>query len=83
MSLIIWPVVWKVRREMLSINIQWDFCQPFPIPAWKFGYFTIYSITKLPRKTRKHDSIMVVVEKLTNVAHFIPMKINHKETNIA
>jgi hypothetical protein len=57
--------------------------QPFPIPEWKWEVVTIYFITKFPRTTRKHDSIMVVVDKLTKAAHFIPVKMTHKETNIA
>jgi hypothetical protein len=31
---------------------------------------------------RQHDSIMVVVENITKVAHFIMVKVTHKETNI-
>lgn len=31
-------------------------------------------ITSLPRRSRQHDSIMVLVDKLTKVAHFIPVK---------
>jgi hypothetical protein len=40
-------------------------------------------ITKLPRTMKQHDSIMVVVDKLTKATHFIPMKTTHKKTNIA
>jgi hypothetical protein len=36
---------------------------------------TIDLITKLPRTMKQHDSIMVVVDKLKKVAHFIPVKI--------
>jgi len=32
---------------------------------------------------KQHDSIMVVVDKLTKVAHFIPVKTTHKTKNIA
>jgi hypothetical protein len=39
-------------------------------------------ITKLPRTNKQHDSIMVLVDKLTKDAHFIPVKLAHKETNI-
>ena len=39
-------------------------------------------ITKLPKTSKQHDSIMVVVDKLTKAAHFIPVKITHKATNI-
>jgi transposase InsO family protein len=44
---------------------------------------TIDFITKLPRTTRQHDSIMVVVEKLTKDAHFVPVKTTHTTANIA
>jgi len=56
--------------------------QPLSFPEWKWKVVRICFITKLPRITRQHDSIMVVVEKLTNVAHFIPIKMTHKEANI-
>jgi hypothetical protein len=38
--------------------------------------------TKLPRIVKKHDSIMVVVDKLTKYTHFIPVNLTHKTTNI-
>jgi hypothetical protein len=57
--------------------------QPFPIPKWKWGFVTIDLITKLPNIVRKHDSIMVVVDKLTKTTHFILVNLNHKENNIA
>jgi hypothetical protein len=40
------------------------------------------SITKLPRKKKQHDSIMVVVDKLPKVAHFIPVNLTQKEAKI-
>jgi hypothetical protein len=40
-------------------------------------------ITKLPRTMKQHDSIMVVVDKITMVAHCILVKTTHKTTNIA
>jgi hypothetical protein len=56
--------------------------QPFPIPEWKWEVVTMDFITKFPRTAKQHDSIMVVVDKLTKAAHFIPVKSMHKETNI-
>ena len=44
---------------------------------------TIDFITKFPRTSRKHDSIMVMVDKLTKETHFVPIKSTHKEANIA
>ena len=40
-------------------------------------------IIGLPMTWRQHDSIMVVVEKLTKEAHFIPVKSMHKIEYIA
>jgi hypothetical protein len=39
-------------------------------------------ITKLPKKNNQHDSIMVVVDKITKASHFIPVKLTHKIANI-
>ena len=40
-------------------------------------------ITKLPNMRLQNDVIMVVVDKLTKEAHFIPVKTTHKVANIA
>jgi hypothetical protein len=57
--------------------------QPLRIPKWKWEVVTLDFITNLPKTKNKHDSIMVVVDKLTKDSHFIPVKLTHKETNIA
>jgi hypothetical protein len=56
--------------------------QPLPIPEWKWEVVTMDFITKLPKTTKQHDSIMVVVDKLTKASHFILVKLTHKATNI-
>jgi hypothetical protein len=35
-------------------------------------------ITRFPRIVKKHDAIMVVVDKMSKVAHFIPIMSNFK-----
>ena len=40
-------------------------------------------ITGLSMTWRQHDSIMVVIDKLTKAAHFIPVKSMHKTDDIA
>jgi hypothetical protein len=57
--------------------------QPLPILKKKWEVITMDFITGLPRMNKKHDSIMVVVEKLTEASHFVPMKTMHTATNIA
>jgi hypothetical protein len=40
-------------------------------------------ITGLPRSNRGHDSIWVIVDRLTKVAHFIPVKTTHNGRELA
>jgi hypothetical protein len=53
-----------------------------PIPEWKWEVETMEFITKVTRTRKQHDSIMVVVDKLTKVAHIIPINITHEVANI-
>jgi len=57
--------------------------QRLPILEWKWEVVTIDFITKLPKAAKQHDSIMMVVDKLTKATHFIPVKLTHKVANIA
>jgi hypothetical protein len=56
--------------------------QPLPIPEWKWEVVTMDFITGLPRTSKQHDSIMVVVDKLTKAAHFIPLKTTQKAADV-
>jgi hypothetical protein len=56
--------------------------QPLPIPEWKWEVVTMDFITGLPRTSKLHDSIMVVVDKLTKYAHFMPLKTTHKAVDV-
>jgi hypothetical protein len=40
-------------------------------------------IIGFPRTSKQHDSIMVVVDKLTKATHFIPLKTTHRATDVA
>jgi hypothetical protein len=57
--------------------------QPLPIPENKWEDITMDFIIGLPRTNKKHDSIMVVIDKLTKAAHFVPVKTTHTVANIA
>jgi hypothetical protein len=57
--------------------------QPLPIPEWKWEVVKMDFITGFPRKRKQHDSIMVVMENITKVAHFIPLKTTHKVADVA
>jgi hypothetical protein len=57
--------------------------QPLPIPEWKWETISMDFITVLPKSTKQNDAIMVVVDKLSNFSHFVPVKSTYKEIDIA
>nr|GEW32277.1 reverse transcriptase domain-containing protein [Tanacetum cinerariifolium] len=44
------------------------------IPIWKWERITMDFVTKLPRTSNEHDTIWVIVDRLTKFAHFIPTR---------
>ena len=57
--------------------------QPLPIPDWKWDEIGMDFITGLPRTRSGYDSIWVVVNRLTKVAHFIPVKTTYTSAQLA
>eukprot|EP00253_Pinus_taeda_P033032 PITA_33032 len=57
--------------------------QPLPIPEWKWEIISMDFITGLPKTKRNNDSIMVVVDKLSKEAHFIPVQSTYRAVKIA
>jgi hypothetical protein len=47
---------------------------PLKIPEWKWEEIGMDFIVGLPRTSAGYDSIWVIVDRLTKVAHFIPVK---------
>ena len=57
--------------------------QPLPIPEWKWEIISMDFIIDIPKNFRQHDSIIVVVDNLNKIAHFIPVKYTYKDVIIA
>ena len=57
--------------------------QPLPIPEWKWDKLGMDFITGLPRTRSGYDLIWVVVDCLTKVAHFIPVKTTYTSAKLA
>jgi IS30 family transposase len=50
---------------------------PLKIPEWKWEEIGMDSIVGLPRTSARYDSIWVIVDRLTKVAHFILVRTNY------
>ncbi|GKD57222.1 putative reverse transcriptase domain-containing protein [Tanacetum coccineum] len=48
------------------------------IPVWKWEGIAMDFVTKLPRTSSGHDTIWVIVDRLTKSAHFLPMHEDYK-----
>ncbi|GJW21695.1 reverse transcriptase domain-containing protein [Tanacetum coccineum] len=48
------------------------------IPIWKWEGIAMDFVTKLPRTSSGHDTIWVIVDRLTKSAHFLPMREDYK-----
>ncbi|CAL2240064.1 unnamed protein product [Prunus armeniaca] len=57
--------------------------QPLPIPEWKWEFITIDFVFKLPRTSKGHDGIWVIVDRLTKSTHFLPIKETYSLSRLA
>ena len=80
-----WPNLKKEVAKFVAICLDFQqvkaeckhiggLLQPILIPKWKWEVIFMDFIIGLPRTYRQHDYIMIVVERLTKVDHFIPVK---------
>ncbi|GJR67441.1 putative reverse transcriptase domain-containing protein [Tanacetum coccineum] len=53
------------------------------IPVWKWEGIAMDFVTKLPRTSSGHDTISVIVDRLTKSAHFLPMREDYKMDRLA
>jgi hypothetical protein len=56
---------------------------PLKIPEWKWEEIGMDFITGFPRTSKGYDSIWVIMDRLTKVAHFIPVKTTCKISQLA
>ena len=86
-----------MQREIASYVAKCDTCQrvkaehqrpagllqPLKIPEWKWEEVGMDFITGLPRSNRGHDFIWVIVDRLSKVAHFIPVSTTYRGSQLA
>ena len=57
--------------------------QPMMILEWKWEEVSMDFIVGLPHTQKGYDSVWVVVDQLTKVAHFIPIKTTYSGAKLA
>jgi nitric oxide synthase oxygenase domain/subunit len=76
-----------MKREIAKYVSECDTCQrvkashlrasgtlqPLPISSWKWEDISMDFIVGLPNTSQKHDSIWVIIDRLTKTAHFLPV----------
>ena len=77
-----------MKREIAKFVAECDVCrrvkaehqrptgllQPLQVPEWKRDYIGMVFITSLPRTSKGKDAIWVIIDRLTKVAHFLPVR---------
>ncbi|GKF33123.1 putative reverse transcriptase domain-containing protein [Tanacetum coccineum] len=57
--------------------------QQHEIPEWKWEGIAMDFVTKLPRTSSGHDTIWVIVDRLTKSTQFLPMREDYKMDRLA
>jgi hypothetical protein len=57
--------------------------QPLPIPVWKWDEVGMDFVVGFPKTQKGHDSIWVIVEQLTKIAHFLPVRTTYGGEKLA
>ena len=60
-----------------------DLLNPLPIPQWKWDNITMDFVSGFPLTQQNHDSIWVIVDRLTKSVHFIPVRIDYSMDRLA
>ena len=56
---------------------------PLPIPQWKWDNISMDFVSGFPLTQQKHDSVWVIVDRLTKSAHFILVRMDYSMDRLA
>jgi hypothetical protein len=87
----------RMKREIAKYVSECDICQrikashlktagilqPLPIPSWKWEDISMDFIVSLPNTSQRHDSIWVIVDRLTKTTHFLPVRTTYNAKKFA
>ena len=50
---------------------------PILIPQWKWDNIAMDFVSGLPLTQNKHDAILVIIDRLMKLAHFVPVRMDY------
>ena len=71
------------QRVKVEHQVPLGLLQPIRIPKWKWDRITMDFVVGLSLTGRKHDSVWVVVDRLTKSAHFLPVRTDYSLDKLA
>ena len=71
------------QRVKAEHQVPWGLLKFIRIPEWKWDRITMDFVVGLPLTGRKHDSVWVVVDRLTKSAHFLPVRTDYSLDKLA
>jgi hypothetical protein len=71
------------QRVKVEYQCPAGLLQPLKVPEWKWEEVVMDFILGLPRTQKGYDSIWVIVDRLTKVAHFISIKTTYTGPQLA
>ena len=71
------------QRVKAEHQVPSGLLQPIRIPEWKWDRITMDFVVGLPLIGRRHDSVWVVVDRLTKSAHFLPVRTDYSLDKLA
>ena len=71
------------QRVKAEHQVPSGLLQSIRIPEWKWDQITMDFVVGLPLTGRKHDSVWVVVDRLTKSTHFLPVRTDYSLDKLA
>ena len=73
----------KCQQVKVEHQVPTGMLNPLPIPQWKWDNITMDFVSSFPLTQQKHDSVWVIVDKLTKSAHFISVMMDYYMDRLA
>ena len=71
------------QRVKTKHQVPSGLLQPIRIPEWKWDRITMDFVVGLPLTGRRYDSVSVVVDRLTKLTQFLPMRTDYSLDKLA